>query len=179
MAYVHHNPARTVAEFDRALAHIEGIPGIVITQLSESAQDVTDQFYDMESRLAARLVEEERVLAFIDEAENIQELLALERRLADIRTQIRTYESQMTHLADRAAFSTILAELREVPDYTQDKETPTLGERIASAFGNSASGTLTFFQEILIILATAIIPLAFLGVVAFAAIRIIKKKRTK
>jgi hypothetical protein len=165
-----------VAEFDRVIEHIERMANV--THLSETTQDVTDRFYDMESRLRARLVEEERVLAFIEEAANIQELLALERRLADVRTQIQSYRSQMAHLADRAAYSSVFVELREILEF-EDEEPTTLAGRLASAFGDSASGTLTFFQEILIFFAAAVIPLVFLGLIALVVVRIVIKRRKK
>ncbi|MDR2166395.1 MAG: DUF4349 domain-containing protein [Clostridiales bacterium] len=169
-----------VANFDQVLAHIETLAHV--RHSSEFAQDVTEQFYDMESRLASRLIEEERVLAFIDEAENLTELLNLERRLAEVRTQIQIYRGQIEHLASRAAYSTISVTLTEVLEIDEaEEDEPTLGARISTAFGDSAGGTLTFFQEAMIILAATILPMSILGLLALTIIFIIKtaSKRRK
>jgi hypothetical protein len=57
--------------------------------------------------------------------------------------------------------------------------TPTLGERIGGAFGDSVDGTIRALQGIVVFFAGAVIPLALVGLIGYAAYRVgrvIKKK---
>jgi hypothetical protein len=165
-----------VDEFEIALRQIETLAQVV--GATQQAQDITAQFYDMASRLETRRIEEERILMLIDQTERLNELLDLERRLGQVRLQIERYEGQLYNMAQRSAFSTINVMLREVleaaEEIVEEEEIiliVTLGDRIGSAFGGSVDGTSRFFQEMLIFLAAAIIPLTAIGLVVFAGIK--------
>ena len=155
--------------FDMALRHIENLAEV--THFNQSAEDVTDQYYDMAGRLATRLVEEERVLALIDEATVVENLLVLEERLGQIRTQIEIYRTRMGNMASLAALSTINISLAEQSD---DEDVVVaidgLGGRMAQAFTGSAGGTAAFLQDLLVMLAGVILPLTVVTAITLGAV---------
>ncbi|MCL2397624.1 MAG: DUF4349 domain-containing protein [Defluviitaleaceae bacterium] len=158
--------------FDTAKRHVESLGRVILSD--ESADDVTDRFYDMAGRLETRRVEEQRVLQLIDGAVYINDLLALEDRLSQIRVQIEIYRSQMESMAGQAAFSTIHVTLSEETSVVA-ATTASLGGRISGAFIGSADGTANILGEIIIFLAAAVLPLAIISLLTFSGIFIVKR----
>ncbi|MCL2526842.1 MAG: DUF4349 domain-containing protein [Defluviitaleaceae bacterium] len=166
------------ASFETAISQIETIATVRV--LNQSAQDVTDSFYDMIGSLELRRVEEERLLALIDEADSINEILALEQRLSDTRFSIEIYTSQLNNMAGQIAYSTIEVTLFDIAQEERIIISPTLGERIGGAFGDSVDGTVKAFQGFVVFLAGVVIPLSVLALIGFGgykAARAVYRKR--
>ena len=161
------------ASFDTVLRQVEGLADV--RSSSQQAQDVTDQFYDMIGSLEIRRLEEDRILALIEEADNVQELLALEQRLSNTRLNIEMYLSQLNNMAGQIAYSTISVTLFDMRDVEEEMLVATLGERIGGAFGDSVGGTVRMVQNVIVFMAGAIIPLTVLGLIAFAVFKIARK----
>jgi len=167
-------PAR---EFDSALSKVQDLGNV--RRLNSEAEDVTDSFYDLAGNLETRRIEEERLLALIEEAVSITDILALETRLSDTRLVIERYESRLNMMAGQIAYSTIHVQLRDTAEETAVLVGPSIGERIGGAFGESVDGTINMLQNIIVFIAGVIIPLTFLcllGFAAFAVVRLVRKK---
>jgi hypothetical protein len=160
------------AQFEITLRHVESLAEV--RSMTQRADDVTDQFYDIVGSLETRLIEEERILALIDVAENVNEILALEARLSNTRLTIQSHLAQLNNMAGLIAYSTIVVTLHDTYDAIVPAAAPTLGERIGGAFGDSVDGTVNGFQNIVVFLAGAIIPLFFIGLFAFGLYKIIR-----
>ena len=66
-----------------------------ITNKSETTQDVTLQYSDLESRKKSLTVEQERIWALLEKADTLESVIALEERLSEIRYQLESMESQL------------------------------------------------------------------------------------
>lgn len=78
-----------------------------VTDESASGQDVTDEYVDLNSRLSNLLATQERLRSFLESAENVEEILAVNEELKKIEEELEIVQGRMTYLADRAAVSTI------------------------------------------------------------------------
>jgi len=163
--------------FDTVLRQVENLADVRAT--TQRAEDVTDRFYDMASSLETRRIEEVRILELIDTTQNISELLTLESRLSNTRQVIQQYEAQLNNLAGQIAYSTIIVHLQDISQQATIIAAPTLGERIGGAFGDSVDTTVNGFQNIIVFLAGAVIPLTILGLITFAIYRIIRTVHKK
>jgi hypothetical protein len=85
----------------------------LVTHESSRAQDVTAQFIDLESRIKNKKEHESRLRTFFDRAEDVDELIQIERELARVRTEIEQMEGQLNYLKDQTQFSTIHITLLE------------------------------------------------------------------
>ena len=56
-----------------------------VTQKNESVEDVTLQYVDVESRKKALETEQERLMELLSSAENMEDLLAIESKLSEVR----------------------------------------------------------------------------------------------
>lgn len=153
------------ADFEIALELIQQIAAT--RSLNISAEDVTDQFYDITARLATRVIEEERILALIDQTSRLSDLLELESRLATTRLQIERYEASLANLDDLITYSTIHVHLFDIEETYEPIVAATFGERIGGAFGSSIDGTISVIQFVIVVLAGSVIPLTIISPVIF------------
>src|SRR5881628_2192430 len=93
--------------FGDALQQLKSLDGEVQTS-GVSAQDVTDQFVDLQARLTAKQAEEQRYLAILNRANTIDEILKVDASLANVRTQIEQLTAQINGIKSRTEFSTIV-----------------------------------------------------------------------
>ena len=92
--------------FGDALQQLKSLEGEVQTS-GVSAQDVTDQFVDLQARLTAKQAEEQRYLAILNRANTIDEILKVDASLGNVRTQIEQLTAQINSIKNRTEFSTI------------------------------------------------------------------------
>ncbi len=83
--------------------------------LSWDALDVTDQFNDIEVRLANARAMRERLEILLTQAENVPDALAIERELQRITLEIEMFEGQRREMVDRIAFSTVVVSFSRLP----------------------------------------------------------------
>jgi uncharacterized protein (DUF849 family) len=167
-------------KFDETRLLVESIAKVISS--NQNAEDVSARYYDLAGRLETKLIEEERVLEMITQARRIDDMLALEERLGEIRTSIELYRSQMTSIDRLAAFSTIYVSLREVTKEELVIVSDNLGGRIRTAFVNSVNNTVTFMQDAVIFFAGLLIPLVMIGlplmIVTVILLIVFRKKGT-
>ena len=75
-----------------------------------SAEDVTEQFIDLTSRLKTKKKLEERYLEILKKANKVSEILEIEEQISAIREEIEAKEGQLKYLESRVSESTITIE---------------------------------------------------------------------
>lgn len=99
------------AGLDKLLADLAKL-GVIVSENS-SANDVTEQYVDMEARLKNLRAEEARLRQFFDEAKDVDDLLAVQSELARVRGEIEAMTAQMTYLERQVARATLTISLSE------------------------------------------------------------------
>ena len=76
---------------------------------SENAgsEDVTERFIDLEARLNSAQREEASLLSLLDRANQVSEILTIERELARVRTELEQVQGQLNFLERRVDLATI------------------------------------------------------------------------
>lgn len=108
---------------------------------SESTNDVTLSYVDMESRKAALLVEQERLMALLEQAGSLEEILQIETRLTEVRYELESIESQLRTYDNLVDYATVTLSISEVKVLTDvEEEEKGFWETIGEGFLNSVSG---------------------------------------
>lgn len=170
-------PAGELDGFTGALSRL----GHVVSQ-SESVQDVTGSYLDIESRIAALKTEQGALLALMEKAENMADLLEIQSRLTEVNYQLESYQSSLNRYDDLIAYSTVELSVDEVERVTAtepmsfwDEAKSRLSDSLyelkegAREFAVSFIGNLPF----LLIWAVVILLLVLL------AVKLLKKRRSK
>lgn len=174
--YVVRIPSKDVVGFKTELNLIGNI-----TNESTNKQDVTSQYTDTESRLKVVTVKEERILALLEKAEKIEDIIALENQLSQTIYEKESLKSSLLTLDDKVDFSTIHVNIQEVQKFT-DAETveTTFGQKVANAIKNSLysfSLTLQSFIIFLIYSFPFIIIIVVLLIIVIWILKRIRKNR--
>jgi uncharacterized coiled-coil protein SlyX len=71
------------------------------------SEDVTEQFIDVEARLKTKKELENRYTELLKLARNVDEILRLERELANVRGEIESMQGRLNYLSNRVSLSTL------------------------------------------------------------------------
>lgn len=163
---------------DSFVAHVEGASNILSS--TEKAEDVTLQYSATLSRITALETEEARLLELLAEAGNLNELLLLESKLADVREELETVRSQLKLYDSLIDYGTVKLTITEVKEYTVvEEEEPTAWERMGTGFIQSVKSVWNILTEWFIFLVAALPYLVIPGVLVLVIVLSSRKKRKK
>lgn len=150
-----------------------------VTNKSENVEDVTLDYVDKTAYKESLQVEYDRVMELLEEAKDLDQILALESKLSQLRYEIDSYESQLRTYDNLIDYSTVHIYISEV-EYEQEKN-DIIGNRISNGFRSSLYGVRDFFVNLFVWLVSNLPVLLLLGGVAAVAVFFMKKllKRRK
>lgn len=167
--------ARIPAEKSDAFIGDMGSLGTVVRQ-SQSAEDVTLQYSDTESRIASLKTEQESLNKLLEQADSLETIIALQDRLTEVRYELESYQSKKKLYDDLISYSTIDIKLEEV-NYTVAVDDSTFFSRVVTGLERSVrdvvSGLIGFVEWIIINLPYFLV----WGVIIFIIVKVIRKIR--
>lgn len=156
-----------------------------ITNKSKSVEDVTLAYVDLESHKKALLTEEERLLELMEMAETVEDLITIEDKLANVRYQLESMESQLRTYDNKINYSTVYLNIQEVTRLTPVEE-PTTWNRIRNGFSESlynlGESIRDLFIGIVINIPYIVLWIILLGIgvfIGFVVVKHDKKKKEK
>jgi hypothetical protein len=132
------------AGFNSAMEALRNM-AVEVQQESTSGQDVTEEFVDLSARLENLEATAERVRAFLDEAETVEEALAVNQELSRLESEIEAMKGRLQYLSQSASFSTITVDL--TPDIVAQPIEPT-NWRPAVVFRNAVDSLVEALQDV-------------------------------
>lgn len=127
-----------------------------ITSSSESAEDISDRFYDTQARLESYRAQLDRLNQLMGTAANLEDMLLLEDKRTEVMQEIDSLEGQLAGWTSRAQRSSVYISLEEVQERGQLQPAVTsLEERIRIAFYDSINWLKVFLQDCAVVLAMA------------------------
>lgn len=156
-------PSGKLDEFLDEVADISNI-----TWKSENIEDITLNYVDVESRKKALEIEQERLLALLEIAESVEDIITIESRLSEVRYEMQSYASRLLVYDNQVDYSTIYLNIREVQRLTPQEEQGML-ERIATGFMNNVGGAAELLENGIV---TIIIIIPYLIVIAIVIVLI-------
>jgi hypothetical protein len=123
---------------DRFDAFLEEISKLGVPESrGQTAQDVTEEYVDLEARISNQKRLEERILQLLDNQQGeIKDVIAVEQELARVRGEIERMEGRLRFLSNRTEMTTVTIYAREQRDYVPP-QAPTFTSRIGEAWGSS------------------------------------------
>lgn len=146
-----------------------------VLNLSQSNRNITEQYYDAQSRLDTYRIEESRVLAMMEKADTVSDMIELESRLSDIRYEIESLESRLRTWQKQVDYSTVTLYVREVEKYTPQAETHrSYLQQLADSFVTGFTDMLDGLGYIVLDLAEALPTLVVLALFILVIVLIIR-----
>ena len=151
--------------------------GIKTIDESTNAQDVTEQFTDLQARLGVARNEEQAYLALLNRSGSVSDLLQVQRELSNVRARIESLEGRIQYLENQTSLSTISVSLQEEASIT----IPTKPFRFMSTVRDAFHGAISLVQQIVVALVWIVIVGVIVGVplglIAWIGRKVWKRKR--
>lgn len=100
-------------EFEKALDELRGL-GKEVTMDTVSGEDVTEEFVDLESRERNLLAAERSLLNLYEKADSVDDALAIQSELTNVRGEIEQTQGRIEYLEQRTATSQISLSIQPV-----------------------------------------------------------------
>ena len=104
--------------FDSFINYIQMI--LNITYKSESVEDVTDNYEDIQNKKESLILEEEKLNQWIKDAKNLDDLLKIEEKLSSVRSEIKDIENTINNMDKVINYSTCNLVIEEVVILSQN-----------------------------------------------------------
>ena len=139
-------------------------------------ENITSQYYDVQARLNAFRTQEQSLLAMMEKAEKVSDLLEIQSQLSDVRYHIESLQSTLTNWDRQVSYSTITLSVEEVTEYTPEAKL-SFGRQLALAFSRGLKGIGAFFRDLLLFVIEALPALVILAVAAVLVVLLIRRIR--
>jgi hypothetical protein len=131
----------------------------------QTAQDVTEEFVDLEAQISNKKKLEERIVELVNnQSGEIKDVIEVERELGRVRGEIEQMEGRLRYLTNRAELTTVSIFAREVDDYVPPQG-PSFSNRIQRAWSTSLQSLQDFGQQAVVAVVYAFPWIVALGVV--------------
>jgi len=162
------------AFYDVMLAELAGLGRV--TSRTENTEDVTLRYYDLEGRLAVKRELLITYQAYLGKARNIDEIMTVESKIADLQQEIDWAGTQLRNLSNLIDYSTVNVEIAGSSGSSYSK--PALTERFGDLFGSFGdvfSTALVVFAGFIMYGVPALLIVVLLFWLLFGRIGLVKK----
>ncbi len=166
-----------VDQFQSVLAAIRQMGEV--RSINCTSDDVTAEYFDVESRIRNKKQEEDRLLKLLAEATGkLEEVLAVEKELSRVRGEIEQAQGRLRVMKDLTELTTVTITATEIKNYVPE-QTPTFRTRIRRAWSASIANCFSFLQAASICAVASVPWLGVLLVVIFVFIGIRRLRRRR
>lgn len=148
-----------------------------VTRWEEDNQSVSESYYDIEARLATQRTKQERLLALLEEASAMEDIIDLENALSETELQIEYLTGSLRKYDSLVDYATVTVFLQEVYKLSTDEEpATTFGQRLSAAFSTGLRQGLNTLEELLIFLARNWMDLLFAAAVIIVVVVLLRRR---
>lgn len=167
-------PAEKLDSFVEKVSQVSNI-----VSSNKTVEDVTLQYVATDSRVKALEAEETSLLELLEKAENMDDLLTIKSRLTDVRYELEKMKTTLNVYDNQVDYGTVHLNIREVTEYTVTEEPTTVWGRISAGFMESLKDLGDGFVEFFVWLVVNIPYILLIGVLATAAILLLRLRNKK
>lgn len=121
------------SSFDQMINNVMDIDGVVKNK-NINARDVTDDYYDTESRLNSSKKYLNRYYDLLSKAKSIKDIMDIEEKIQKIQIEIDSYEGRLKYMDDQVSYSTLNLTLTENHEFYNQSTKQHFGKKILNAF---------------------------------------------
>ncbi len=159
-------------QFEMLLANLAKLAKKVDSQNIET-RDVTEEYIDVQTRLNNSKKVEQTYLKLLRKTNSIEDILKIEQKLGEIRTDIESTEGRLKYLNHQVSYSSINLNVYQTLEYKYNPEKlPNFFQRLKKAVSLGWNGIVVFFLFLI-----GIWPLWILAVVGYYLWKYIVKYR--
>lgn len=155
--------------------------GELISQ-SESAEDVTLNYYDTQSKIESLETQRQRLNELLTKAETLSDIIQIEDKLEEVESEINEYGTRLKVLENLVNYVTITIEIDEVQNITiveEDSFFTQIKKRFTSNFKDVIDGIESFIITVITNIPYIVVAVIIAGIIIFIINKIKKKAKMK
>ena len=151
-----------------------------IVRQEENSQNISEQYYDTESRLVTQQTKLERLQTLLAQAETMEDIITIESAISDTELTIEQLTGTLRSYDSLVDYSTVNISLEEVYQLSNVEE-PAQGfaSRMGAAFRSGWNGFVDVLEGLAVLLAYIWVPVVVLAVGGVIAWRVIRRRRAR
>lgn len=145
---------------------------------SEDTQDITDGYFDIETRLSVSRTTLDRLKSILVKTNNLSDIIALEQEIARVTTEIEQLTTNLRRYDGMIAYATVNISLQEEGLRVGPAAKTPFGQRVSDGFNETLSAVRNAVEDVAVYMLSrspVLIPLAAI----VAVILILDRKRPK
>lgn len=164
--------------YDTFLSGVDGV-GYVVS-LNQSSEEIGEVYFDTEARLRTQQTKQTWLLALLEQAATMEDIIDLENALSEVEYQIEQYSTELRRYDSLVDYATIGVELYEVRRLSDGAGTADrLGTRISTALSEGAQGAGEALGNVIVWCAYHLIALLVLAAAAAVVLAVCLRRRKK
>ena len=149
-----------------------------VTYMSSSAENITEAYYDTDSRLKTAQIKLERLQELLKKAESMEDIITIESAISETEYEIEDLSGTMRHYDALVDYATVDLELSEVYRLSGTEDAPkSFGEKLANAFTDGLAATGQALEDFAVWLAYSWLDVLIFAAVMFVAVKLIGRLR--
>ena len=148
-----------------------------VTERSRSSENVSADYYDSEARKAALETKRDRLLALLEKADKMEDIIALETALSEVQYEIESLSGTLRTYDRLISFSTIEVYLEEVRDLSLVQQEDSFFSDLKTAAVSGTRGLVSFVQGVILAVVYGWWFYLVLVVIALIVFRRIRRRR--
>lgn len=143
---------------------------------SESVEDVTLEYVDVQSHIEALQTEQQTLLGLLEKADSIDTTLAIQNQLTEVRYQLESYSSRLKVMQNQVDYSTLELSAYEVNRVTAT-EKDTFWTRLKDRFVGSLTALGNGCENVVLFVLGGLPILLAVGVAVVVVVLIVRRVR--
>lgn len=166
---------------DDFVEDVKAIEGLNIISAQKEGTDVTDSYYDTQTRLSSLRSKLERLEVLRNEQGSLDDLLRVESEINSTIMEIEQMQARLNRFDQEISYTEINLNIEEVTTNIDQISTtkPSFASRLKSALSSSWHGAISLVQEIILFIIVALPIVVILGLIGYGIYRLVKFLRKK
>ena len=149
-----------------------------VTWQSDTAENISERYYDTQSRLETAQIKLERLQELLKKAESMEDIITIESAISETEYEIEDLSGTMRHYDALVGYATVDLELSEVYRLSGTEDAPkSFGEKLANAFTDGLAATGQTLEDFAVWLAYSWLDVLIFAAVVFVAVKLIGRLR--
>lgn len=149
-----------------------------VVRQEEGQQNISEQYYDAESRLVTQQTKLERLQTLLSQAESMEDIITIESAISETELAIEQLTGTLRQYDSLVDYSTVNISLEEVYRLSNTEEAPqSFGGRLGTAFSEGWKAFTEGLENLAVALAYGWIWVILGAVIVVAAVRIVRRRR--
>ena len=139
-----------VDQFDSMIQTLNEAKDIAVLSQRVSSEDVSEQYYDVQTRLKNAREEVEQLQKLLEQASTIEDLISVQSALSEATSDLESFQGQLNHMDSRILYSYLYVDLQEVTALTMSARAVNYGSKLLEGVVQGFTGGVEFLADLLL-----------------------------